>query len=64
MHIPGEELTLEDTYHMESLMKKLKMIEKRQAALQEVVDADVKKVNRRCIAKPSSLHMAIMEQCS
>ena len=41
---PGEELALEDIYHLQSLIQKLKMIEKRQAALQEYVDADVQKV--------------------
>ena len=40
----GESLTLEDTYHLQSLLQKLKMIEKRQSALRECVEADVKKV--------------------
>ncbi|CAK0780923.1 hypothetical protein CVIRNUC_005223 [Coccomyxa viridis] len=39
----GEDLSLEDTYHLQSLLQKLKMIEKRQATLQEYVEADVKK---------------------
>ena len=42
--ISGEDLSLEDTYHLQSLLQKLKMIEKRQATLQEYVEADVKKV--------------------
>ncbi len=44
--ISGEDLSLEDTYHLQSLLQKLKMIEKRQATLQEYVEADVKKVMR------------------
>lgn len=65
--LSGEELTLEDTYHLQSLMQKLKMIEKRQGTLQEYVDADVKKVSLRCARQLcyliqwgpiSALHMA------
>ena len=44
LSILGEDLSLEDTYHLQSLLQKLKMIEKRQATLQEYVEADVKKV--------------------
>ena len=40
----GEQLNTEDINHLESLIKKLKMIEKRQTTLQEYVEADVKKV--------------------
>ena len=47
--LSGEQLSLEDTYHLESLIKKLKMIEKRQEALQGCVDADVIKVSRSCM---------------
>ncbi|CAL5221468.1 g3664 [Coccomyxa viridis] len=39
----GEQLTTEDVNHLESLIKKLKMIEKRQTTLHDYVDADVKK---------------------
>ena len=45
MCLSGEQLSPEDIQHLEGLIKKLKMIEQRQTALQEYVDADVKKVS-------------------
>ena len=45
VRLSGEQLDPEDIYHLEGLIKKLKMIEHRQATLQEYVDADVKKVS-------------------